>query len=94
MHFEKTDSNEILPVTVLFKEDGEFILKCPHCGVNRTVQSESGSFSDIKGEIYEDNLCTGSFEISYDAKLVNDISIVEDQPFDLDPFKDEEEEEE
>ncbi len=52
MHFETTDSKDILPVTVLFKEDGEFILRCPHCGVNRTVQSESGSLSDIKGDIY------------------------------------------
>ncbi|PSV00486.1 hypothetical protein [Photobacterium kishitanii] len=87
--FQTTTSKYILPVTVLIRDKDEFLLKCPHCGRIRGIPHETGSLHDVVGESYEDNLCSGSFEISYDAQLVTDIAMVEMQPctFDSDDGK-------
>ncbi|MFS1427356.1 hypothetical protein LMH73_009365 [Vibrio splendidus] len=84
----ETDSKAILPVTVLFSDGNEFILKCPHCGSNRGIENETGSLDYVKGEQYQDNMCKGWFEVSQDAKLVTNLAEVESQPCELDSLYD------
>lgn len=72
-----TTSNSILPVSLLFKEGDEFIHKCPHCGNIRGIENETGSFSDVLQEQYEDNMCGGTYEISRDARLVKTFEEIE-----------------
>lgn len=77
---EKTDSLDILPVTLLFAEGDELLLKCPHCGSTRGIENDFNGLNNVKGEQYQDNLCDGWYEISFDAKLAKNISEIESQP--------------
>lgn len=84
--FWKTTSESILPVKKVMREDGELLLKCPHCGEIRGVWDDG----DAIGGMYQDNLCDGHYEIDDDVIFVNSVSILEKESC----VKDTEEEEE
>ena len=75
--FEKTESKEILIVTkaVNYKQENEFLVKCPHCNNIRGIDKADGSDSLrwLGGEQFQDNLCDGWYEISREACLVDDV---------------------
>ena len=73
LSFEKTESTEIKPVTKLMRDDGEFLLKCPHCGRIRGINDDFEDGEEVYGEQYQDNLCDGWYEISHNAVMVNDV---------------------
>ena len=67
---EKTTSLEIKPVTKLMRADGELLLKCPHCESIRGVEDEG---DEVHGAQYQDNLCDGWYEISFNPKMVKKV---------------------
>lgn len=71
--FWKTESKYILPVKKVMREDGELLLKCPHCGEIRGVYDDE----DAIGSQYQDNLCDGHYEIDDDVVFVHSVSILE-----------------
>ncbi|MCP4528608.1 MAG: hypothetical protein GY833_22240 [Aestuariibacter sp.] len=60
-------SNEIRPVDAVFDDGAEWLLACPHCGKIRGIDKE-GSLSNLRGEMYQDNLCSGWYELSQDCR--------------------------
>lgn len=59
-------TDEILEVERYAKcDDGEWLVICPHCG--RPLGLESGP---ILGEQFQDLLCKGWLQVSYDAQRV------------------------
>ena len=74
--FWKSESKYILPVKKAMREDGELLLKCPHCGEIRGVYDDE----DAIGGMYQDNLCDGHYEIDDDVVFVHSVSILEKEP--------------
>jgi hypothetical protein len=73
MQFEKTQSDEIKPVSKFFIESNEFLFTCPHCKSIRGIDNELGVIEKLAGEQYQDNLCDGWFEVDQNPIIVNDI---------------------
>lgn len=71
--FEKTDSDEILPVSRIMIDGEEVLLKCPHCGRIRSIDNETGNVEDLEGEQYQDNLCDGWFTIAESRTFIRDV---------------------
>lgn len=77
----KTESKAILKVSLVFKDDGEFLLKCPHCARIRGICDEFGTLSSLVGEQYQCD-CDGWFEIGSGVSLTSVFSEVELQVVD------------
>ena len=59
-------SDEILTVSKIYKMDGEYAIKCPHCNEFFCVSEDD--ISEMRGEQYTGHYgCDGWVEVSYDA---------------------------
>lgn len=61
-------TDEILEVERISREDGDYIVRCPHCG--RVMGIEGDDISEMGGEQYQDRICGGWMEVSHDAHYV------------------------
>lgn len=64
---KQAESDEIIIVNKYFVDNGEVLVKCPHC--ERILGLQSGEF---KGEQFFDKLCKGQLEVAYTAKRISD----------------------
>jgi hypothetical protein len=73
-HLEReldTTSDEIRIVGRVSKDSEGYLVKCPHC--ERILGLAESRLSDIRGEQYQDRVCKGWLEVSYDAKFVPEL---------------------
>lgn len=60
-------TDEILTVHQFAKDtDGELVVRCPHCSRIMGVEGP------VRGEQYQDRLCGGWLEVSFDARRISD----------------------
>jgi hypothetical protein len=60
---EPNSTDVILDITEYDRDDGDVIVKCPHC--QRILRLQSGPF---KGEEFQHRVCGGWLGVSYDAR--------------------------
>lgn len=64
-------TDEILEVSRVSREQGEYIVKCPHCGA--VIGLEGDDLSEMRGEQYHHKLCGGWLMVGYDARYVKEL---------------------
>lgn len=63
-----TMSDEILEVSKVSKDGGDYCVICPHC--KDLIGIEGDDLSEIQGEQYQHKRCGGWLEVSNDAHFV------------------------
>ncbi len=74
-NIENTASDEILIVTKLYRDrnEGEILLKCPHCARIIGLNGDEEDEIDFEGAQFEDNICKGTFEIGDNPVFIKDV---------------------
>lgn len=66
-------TNEIIDVSRVSKDMGDYVVKCPHC--DRTIGIEGPSMRDVRGGQYQcpSDDCRGHLQVTTDAKFVEEL---------------------
>ena len=63
-------TDEILTVTRVSKDGGDYVVKCPHC--KAIIGIEGDDLSEIKGEQYLCR-CGGWLQVGFNARYVKEL---------------------
>lgn len=60
-------SDEMITVKTLYREDENYLVRCPHCKIFLNLLGDSPE--DIRGEQYFDEGCAGWVEVAHNARI-------------------------